>query len=113
MYSRMSKKQSMKLITILLTVAFLSAAMLSTPVSALISQNVVSWYWTSDTNAPSVAVGDVNNDGQIEIVTAGYYFDGSTYHALLHVWNSATLAVENTQTWTWGTSTNAVMCCYW
>ena len=36
----MSKKQSMKLITIILSVAFLSAAILSTPASALISQNV-------------------------------------------------------------------------
>ena len=45
----MSKKQSMKLITIVLSVAFLSAAILAAPASALISQNVTSWYWTSDT----------------------------------------------------------------
>ncbi len=42
----MSKKQSMKLITIILSVAFLSAAILAAPASALISQNVTSWFWT-------------------------------------------------------------------
>ena len=60
----MSKKQSMKLITIILSVAFLSAAIMVTPVSALISQNVTSWFWTSDTNVAAVAVGDVNGDGK-------------------------------------------------
>ena len=80
----MSKKQSMKLITIVLTVAFLSAAILAAPASALISQNNI-LVWTSDTNAAGVAVGDVNGDGINEIVTAGYYNNGTRWVAQLVV----------------------------
>ena len=101
----MSKKQSMKLITIILSVAFLSAAILSTPVSALISQNAASWFWTSDTNASAIATGDVNGDGKPEIVTVGWFNDGTRANAQLAVWNASTLALENVMTWFWGTGT--------
>ena len=90
----MSKKQSMKLITIILSVAFLSAAILAAPTSALISQNAASWFWTSDTNASAIATGDVNGDGKPEIVTVGWFNDGTRANAQLAVWNASTLALE-------------------
>ena len=78
---------------------------MSAPVSALISQNVTSWLWTSDTTPSAVATGDVNGDGTTEIVTAGYYLDGSRYNAQLSVWNGATLASEGVSAWCWPTDT--------
>jgi hypothetical protein len=96
----MSKKRSMKLITIVLTVAFLSAAM-AAPASALISQNVTSWYWTSDTNVSSTALGDVNGDGQTEIVTAGYFNDLTNSNGQLIVWNPSNLVAEKATAFNW------------
>ncbi len=101
----MSKKQSMKLITIVLTVAFLSAAIMAAPASALISQNVTSWYWTSDTNVSAIATGDVNGDGQQEIVTVGWFLDGTRDNAQLAVWNASTLSLINVVTWFWTAET--------
>jgi hypothetical protein len=85
----MSKQKSMKLLALALSLAFLSAAIMVAPVSALISQNETHWYWTSDTNASAVAVGDVNGDGQQEFVTGGYFNDGSRYNGQLIVWSSS------------------------
>jgi hypothetical protein len=100
-----SKKQSMKLITVILTVAFLSAAILAAPASALLSQNATSWFWTSDTNSDAVAVGDVNGDGVNEIVTAGYNNNLLSWGAMLVVWNGATLAPISSMGWNWGANT--------
>ncbi len=33
---------------------------------------LTTWYWTSNTVINSVALGDVDGDGQIEVVTGGY-----------------------------------------
>ena len=35
--------------------------------------NVKTWYWTDDTIIKSVAAGDVDGDGNVEMVTGGYY----------------------------------------
>jgi hypothetical protein len=101
----MSKKKSVKIVTIVLTVVFLSAAIMAAPVSALISQNVTSWYWTSDTNVATIATGDVNGDGKAEIVSAGYYNDGLRWNAQLVVWNASNMAVENVASWFWTDNT--------
>lgn len=72
--------------------------------ATLALENIVTWFWTSNTEIRSVAVGDVDSDGQKEIVTGGYYYDGH-YNAQLCVWNGATLALENVRTWRWTSST--------
>ena len=64
-------------------------------------ENVKTWYWTSDTLISSVAVGNVDSDGNMEIVTGGYYYDGTRRVAQLCVWDGATLALENVKTWYW------------
>ena len=101
----MSKKKSMKLITLLLSIAFLSAAIMAAPASALISQNITSWFWTDNTNVSAIATGDVNGDGKTEIVTVGWFLDGTRNNAQLAVWNSATLALINVVSWFWTSET--------
>ena len=67
--------------------------------SSLTPERLITWYWTANTTINSVALGDVDGDGQTEIVTGGSYFDGSRQIAQLCVWNGATLALENIKTW--------------
>ena len=50
-------------------------------------------------------VGDVDGDGKTEIVTGGRYYDGTRNVAQLCVWDGATLALKNVQTWYWTSST--------
>ena len=64
-------------------------------------ERVTAWFWTGNTTINSVAVGDVDDDGKMEIVTGGYYFDGARKVAQLLVWNGATLALEGVKTWFW------------
>jgi hypothetical protein len=69
------------------------------------------WVWGGLTNTlDSVAIGDVDADGQIEIVTGGYYFDGSRNVAQLIAWSGSDLAVEQSRIWYWvgDTTVNSV-----
>jgi outer membrane protein assembly factor BamB len=63
------------------------------------------WYWTSNTVINSVALGDVDNDTQIEVVTGGYYNDGVRNIAQLIEWNGASLAVDRLTGWYWTSNT--------
>ena len=45
-----------------------------------------SWYWTGDTAVFSVAICNVDGDGEVEIITGGYFYDGSRGVAQLVVW---------------------------
>ena len=101
----MSKKRIMKICVLIVSLVFLSAAVMSAPVSALISQNAISWYWTDSTNISAIATGDVNGDGKPEIVTVGWFLDGTRNNAQLAVWNSSTLALINVVTWFWTSET--------
>jgi hypothetical protein len=49
-------------------------------------ENVKAWYWTGDTFIHSVAVGNVDKDMRIEMVTGGCYNDGSRDVSQLCVW---------------------------
>lgn len=71
-------------------------------------EDVKTWYWTGNTRIYSVARGDVDGDGAMEIVTGGYYNDGSRDVAQLCVWNGATLALENVKTWYWTSNTEII-----
>jgi hypothetical protein len=62
--------------------------------------NVKSWNW-NDTQISSVAIGDVNGDGQNEIVTGGEYYTGSNWAAQLCVWNGISLANLGVKVWYW------------
>jgi hypothetical protein len=64
-------------------------------------ENIKVWYWTGDTVINSVALGDVDGDGEVEVVTGGYYNDGVRNVSQLVFWNGANLVVENIKTWYW------------
>jgi hypothetical protein len=57
-------------------------------------QSSTVWRLGSITNVNAVAIGDVDTDSQVEIVTAGSYFDGTNWIGQLIVWNGLTLASE-------------------
>lgn len=69
--------------------------------ASLAVERLTTWYWTSHTTINSVALGDTDSDGQAEIVTGGYYNDGSRNVAQLVVWSGSSLAVKNVQAWFW------------
>jgi hypothetical protein len=73
--------------------------------ATLTVEDTQTWYWTDDTYIYSVAVGDVDGDSQVEIVTGGRFYDGARHNAQLCVWDGATLTLEDTQTWYWTGST--------
>lgn len=73
--------------------------------ATLAAENIKTWYWTLNTQISSVAVGDVDGDGAVEIVTGGSYFDGTRNNAQLVVWSGSTLALENINTWFWASNT--------
>ena len=62
---------------------------------------VSAWYWTFNTSITSTATGDLNNDGQTEIVTGGYFNDGTRNLAQVVVWNGSSLVAEKIQYWYW------------
>jgi len=94
-------KTNQKMFALLSIALLLSLAILISSASALISQNSTSWFWISDTSITSVAFGDVNGDGQTEIVTAGYYNDGVRFNAQLTVWNAFTMVGQQVMNWYW------------
>jgi hypothetical protein len=97
------KKRTATVASIFLIVLML---MIETSVvlGALSLKSVQTWYWTDRTYIWSVARGDVDGDGKVEIVTGGQYDNGPSLVAQLCVWNGATLAFENVRTWCWGES---------
>ena len=64
-------------------------------------ENIRTWYWTGDTRINSVAVANVDDDTDVEIVTGGYFNDDVRDWAQLVVWNGTTLEVENLKVWYW------------
>jgi hypothetical protein len=69
--------------------------------AALSLEDVTTWYWTDDTIVLSTARGDVDGDGEEEIITGGSFHDGTRDVAQLVVWDGATLALEDVITWYW------------
>jgi hypothetical protein len=75
--------------------------------ATLALENVKAWYWTGNTDIRSVAIGDVDNDGQAEIVTGGYHYDGTRNVAQLCIWNwnGVTMTLEKVSDWYWTSNT--------
>jgi hypothetical protein len=96
----MFKNRIMKIVLVFAVVAIIAVATVP-KTSALISQNLTSWYWTSDTQISATATADVNGDGQTEIVTVGSFNDGSRYNAQVVVWNATDFTAEKTASWYW------------
>jgi len=71
----------------------------------MVAKRATSWYWTSDTQVSSVAIGDADGDGQSEIITGGSFFDGTRWNAQLIVWNGSTLVAERVTSWFWTNNT--------
>ena len=102
----MLKNKKLRLIVVLSITALLSLTILASPSFCDLSFKILtSWFWNSDTNVSAVTAADVDGDGAQEIVTGGYYNDGTRWVAQLVVWNGATLAVENVRTWYWASDT--------
>jgi hypothetical protein len=74
--------------------------------ATLAVDRLIGWYWTGNTAINSIALGDVNNDGQDEVVTGGFYTDGaSRSNAQLIEWNGANLSVDRLTGWCWTNNT--------
>ena len=73
--------------------------------SSILPERLTTWYWNGNTTISSVAIGDVNGDGMHEIVTGGYYFDGTRNVAQLVVWKGNDLSVDNLKVWYWSGDT--------
>lgn len=72
----------------------------------LTPETVNAWHWIDDTYISSIAKGDVDSDGNIEVITGGCYFDGLQSVAQLCIWNGANSALEKVQCWYWTSTTN-------
>ena len=73
--------------------------------SSLTLLKTVHWYWTSDTEIHSVAVGNITGNVGLDIVTGGAYYDGTRWVAQLTTWNGVTLAAEKVSCWCWASDT--------
>jgi hypothetical protein len=98
-------KRKLRLTALLLISAILFATLFAGTASAVVVQNTRAWFWGSDTDAASVTAADVDGEGGIEIVSGGYYNDGTRWVAQLAVWNGSTMALENVKTWYWTADT--------
>ena len=68
--------------------------------SSLTVEDSEEWYTVSDTAVYSVFVADVNGDGEKEVVTGGYAYDGTRNRAQLRVWSqSSPLTLEDSHEW--------------
>jgi len=68
--------------------------------SSLTVEDSEEWYTVSYTNARSVFVADVNGDGEKEVVTGGYAYDGTRDKAQLRVWSqSSPLTLKDSEEW--------------
>jgi predicted PolB exonuclease-like 3'-5' exonuclease len=102
---RLGRLNNTRTVGLFCAVLLLATLALTPLASALTLGNVKTWYWGSDTIINSTVVGDVDGDGGAEIITGGYYNDGSRDVAQLCVWNGTTLALEKIKTWYWTSHT--------
>jgi hypothetical protein len=99
------RRQNFLKIAILLIISILVLTIGTQTDNTLTLENVKEWYWTNNTLINSIAEGDVDDDGKIEIVCGGYYYDGNRSVAQLCVCDGATLTLKNSKTWYWTDNT--------
>ena len=69
-------------------------------------ENMIEWGYGDNNTANAVAIGTLDNKEQIEIVTAGTFYNGTCTVAELCVWNVQNLSIEKTTSWvTFGNTT--------
>jgi hypothetical protein len=61
------------------------------------------WCWNGNTTINSISLGDIDGDGQAEVMTGGSYFDSGRNNAQVVVWSGSDLSVEHIAAWCWGT----------
>lgn len=59
----------------------------------------IDWSWGAETTGVAVAVGDLRNTGQMQIVTAGTFYNGTYNVAMLCIWNGSNLILEKSTCW--------------
>ena len=57
------------------------------------------WLWGQNTYVSSVALGNITGGNSLDIVTGGYYNDGSLNNAQVISWNSTTLSQNSLANW--------------
>jgi hypothetical protein len=73
--------------------------------NALDEEDTYDWYTTANTYVASVAIGDCDYDGQIEIVSGGAFNDGSRKNSQFKIFTGSDLTVEETKSWYWTSNT--------
>ena len=69
-------------------------------------ENKTEWHYGYETTANAVAIGTLDKKEQIEIVTAGTFYNGTCTFALLCLWNAQNLSIEKIAYWvTFGNTT--------
>ena len=83
-----SKKISVPVVLALLVIAFITAYKPTVEASpGFTLKGLKKWKWGDASEIYSVAVGNVDGDSALEIVTGGYYDDGTYTRAQLCVWD--------------------------
>lgn len=67
--------------------------------STLGAERVQAWNSGNNTQIASIAFGDVDVDGGIEIVSGGAFFDNTRWVSQLAIWNGSTLEYEQATGW--------------
>jgi hypothetical protein len=105
----MLKTKVFRLIALIAIVGLLSITILAPKASAFGQPSMTGWYWYSDTTVKAVAAADVNADGQTELVTAGYFNNGTTWIGQIVIWNAATMGAIRFVSWAWNdTNVNSI-----
>ena len=62
-------------------------------------ENKTDWCWGVETTGIALVIGDLRNTGQMQIVTAGTFYNGTCNLALLSIWNGADFTVAKSTSW--------------
>jgi hypothetical protein len=69
--------------------------------STLTLERVKTWSGMGSAYLRSLALGNVDGDGEMEIITGGQYYNSTHTNAQLCVWSGSTLTLKGVKTWCW------------